>query len=80
MLNNSERFIAVSADRGSGKCGKWMGIYSYETGQTAYGYIADTCPTCEWNHLDLSPALFNDLGVDASQGVANSLWVWELDF
>ncbi|PWN41927.1 barwin-like endoglucanase [Ceraceosorus guamensis] len=61
--SDSDAVVAISsAKHDSSNCGKWITITNTQTGQTTSAQIADTCPTCGTDDIDLSKGAFNKIG------------------
>ncbi|TCD63245.1 hypothetical protein EIP91_005801 [Steccherinum ochraceum] len=73
--SDSDPVVALSVgDYGSGQnCNKWISITNTATGATAKGQIRDKCPGCPGDSIDMSPALFQQLG-NLDQGVLQVAW------
>ncbi|EOR01724.1 hypothetical protein E3P92_00729 [Wallemia ichthyophaga] len=69
QLSNSQMGVAVSSNMGcTSMCGQNVQIES--NGQTVSAPVVDCCPSCESNHIDLLPKVFESLGISQSEGVA----------
>ncbi|EOQ98625.1 hypothetical protein E3P92_01096 [Wallemia ichthyophaga] len=74
-LSNNDRFVAVSYDNPI-PCGQWVGFNV--NGVTSYGKVVDKCPSCAWNHYDMSLALFQDFD-QLYKGEIYDIWSWHVD-
>ncbi|KAF8526757.1 RlpA-like double-psi beta-barrel-protein domain-containing protein-containing protein [Gautieria morchelliformis] len=66
---SNDPIVAISTqiyDDGS-NCGQWVYITNTANGQTTYGQVQDSCPSCGAGSLDMSPAVFQNLA-DLSEG------------
>ncbi|TRM60500.1 Non-catalytic module family EXPN protein [Schizophyllum amplum] len=67
--------IAISKERydnsNGGHCDQWIKIKVGN--KIAYGKTRDSCPGCGYDDLDLSPAVFKQLG-SLDDGVLQSSW------
>ncbi|TIC69400.1 hypothetical protein E3Q02_00831 [Wallemia mellicola] len=69
QLSDSQMGVAVSSNMGcTSMCGKNVEITS--NGNTVSAPVVDCCPSCEENHIDLLPKVFESLGISQSEGVA----------
>ncbi|KAJ9101823.1 hypothetical protein QFC21_003162 [Naganishia friedmannii] len=60
---------------GGSNCGQKVSITNTKNGKNVIATVADSCPPCDGNSLDLSPAAFNaiaDGGLD--EGVMQIKW------
>jgi len=75
--NRKQKVLAISKklyDRNHGSnCGQWIEIVNNKNGKKSWGQTVDSCPGCGIDDLDLSPALFQDLG-DLKAGVLSITW------
>ena len=58
----------------SSLCGKTISIKSLQTGKTVQATVADRCPGCGPNDVDLSTGLFAALGGTQQEGVFKIDW------
>lgn len=74
---DSDHIVAVPKslyDQNKGSnCGQYVRITNRDTGKTVYGLTRDSCPSCGWGDLDMSPSLFEELA-PLSKGVVNISW------
>ncbi|EPQ27477.1 uncharacterized protein PFL1_05015 [Pseudozyma flocculosa PF-1] len=70
---NNDLMVAVPTSMyGGGKhCNKWMRICS--SGKCVNAQVKDSCPSCSWGSLDLSPRAFKALA-PLSRGVISVTW------
>ncbi|KAH8093159.1 RlpA-like double-psi beta-barrel-protein domain-containing protein-containing protein [Cristinia sonorae] len=75
--SNSDPIVAISKSlydqNGGSNCGQWLTITNTANGKTANGYVRDSCPSCGYNDIDLSPSLFQKLG-SLDTGVLKVSW------
>jgi uncharacterized membrane protein len=77
LYSDDQVFVALSPEdyQYGGNCGKWVWVYDINTHQIAYAPIVDMCASCEPGHIDLSPALWNQLhGESFDDGKINVRW------
>ncbi|THH27881.1 hypothetical protein EUX98_g6314 [Antrodiella citrinella] len=76
--SNSDPVIALSVgDYGSGEnCNRWITVTNVATGAQATGQVRDKCSGCPGDSIDMSPALFSQLG-SLAQGVLQVSWVFD---
>ncbi|BGO88836.1 hypothetical protein NBRC10512_002192 [Rhodotorula toruloides] len=78
--SDSDYIVAVNAAQmNSGWCGKTVHITNTATGASITATIADTCPGCAEQSLDLSQGAFDALGSE-SQGVLPISWGFSSEF
>lgn len=63
-------------NNGGSNCNQWIQIKNTKNGKVAYGKMRDSCPGCGYNDLDMSPAVFKQLGT-LDQGVLSISWHFE---
>jgi len=75
---SSDPIVAISSQRWANgvNCNQWMMITNTANGKTAYGRTRDECPSCGADSIDMSPALFQQLG-SLSTGVLQVTWDFE---
>ncbi|EED82369.1 predicted protein [Postia placenta Mad-698-R] len=73
---DSDAIVAISHEiyGGGGNCNQWMQITNPSTGQVQYGKTRDKCMGCAATAIDMSPSLFESLGVPLGQGVQTVEW------
>ncbi|KAF9802154.1 hypothetical protein IEO21_09964 [Rhodonia placenta] len=73
---DSDAIVAISHDiyGNGGNCNQWMQITNPSTGKVQYGKTRDECMGCNATAIDMSPSLFESLGVPLSQGVQTVEW------
>ncbi|KAF8588583.1 hypothetical protein K439DRAFT_1613423 [Ramaria rubella] len=61
--DSNDPIIAISTEiYGDGdNCGQWVHITNTDNGQTTYGLVRDSCPSCAAGSLDMSPDVFQNL-------------------
>ncbi|GJE88387.1 hypothetical protein PsYK624_044700 [Phanerochaete sordida] len=72
---NSDTVVALPAGAyaSGAHCGQHLTVKNVETGATASATVADMCPGCGPNDIDMTPGLFQQLGsLDA--GVLTVSW------
>ncbi|KAK0188061.1 riboflavin aldehyde-forming enzyme [Armillaria mellea] len=52
---------------------QWVEIVNEGNGKSAYGLLRDSCESCGWNDIDMSPGLFEELD-DLSTGEITVNW------
>lgn len=72
---NSDAVIALSPSvyAGGAHCGKTVTVTNVKTGAKATGTVADECPGCGVNDIDMTPGLFQQLG-SLDEGVLTVSW------
>lgn len=72
---DSAMIVAMNAPQyTSSACGKKLQITNLKTGKTAIATVADLCPGCARNSLDMSTGLFAALGGTTQEGVFPIDW------
>ncbi|KAH8104792.1 Non-catalytic module family EXPN protein [Cristinia sonorae] len=73
--SNNDLVVALPVKAyGNGEnCNKYLQIKNTASGATARGRVRDKCPGCEGESIDMSPALFKELG-SLDQGVLQIEW------
>uniref|UniRef100_UPI003467EDEA RlpA-like protein double-psi beta-barrel domain-containing protein n=1 Tax=Phanerochaete carnosa (strain HHB-10118-sp) TaxID=650164 RepID=UPI003467EDEA len=72
---NSDTVIALSPSvySGGSHCGQTVTVTNVVTGAKATGTVADECPGCGPNDIDMTPGLFQQLG-SLDEGVLTVSW------
>ncbi|TFY80911.1 hypothetical protein EWM64_g3100 [Hericium alpestre] len=78
--NENDPVVAMSLsfydNNGGSNCDQWLTITNTANGKTAKGWVRDSCPGCGYYDLDLSPAVFKQLG-SLDTGVLPIQWHFE---
>jgi expansin (peptidoglycan-binding protein) len=74
--SNDEMVVALSPDRmdGGEACGRTIQVDTEDGSVSAT--VVDTCPGCDYNSIDLSPAAFDNIG-DQARGRIDVTWHWD---
>jgi len=56
--------VAIASSRfgTGGNCDQWIKITNTDNGMSTYGKTRDSCPSCGSDDLDMSPAVFEEIG------------------
>ncbi|KAG9104025.1 hypothetical protein FRC06_006105 [Ceratobasidium sp. 370] len=53
--------VSSAMYQGGKNCNQWAQLTNTKNGKTAYARMRDSCPSCGYNDIDLSPAAFEAL-------------------
>ncbi|KAK0464410.1 uncharacterized protein EV420DRAFT_1040451 [Desarmillaria tabescens] len=74
---NNDKILAMSKSfydaNGGSNCNQWVSIVNEGNGKSAYGLLRDSCESCGWDDIDMSPGLFEELD-DLSTGELTVKW------
>ncbi|KAG7440827.1 uncharacterized protein BT62DRAFT_982948 [Guyanagaster necrorhizus] len=74
---DNDKILAMSKSfydsNGGSNCNQWVEIVNEDNGKTAYGLLRDSCESCGWNDIDMSPGLFQELD-ELSTGEIKVKW------
>ncbi|KAK0439852.1 riboflavin aldehyde-forming enzyme [Armillaria borealis] len=74
---NNDKILAMAKSfydaNGGSNCNQWVEIVNEGNGKSAYGLLRDSCESCGWNDIDMSPGLFEELD-DLSTGELTVKW------
>ncbi|CAE6529391.1 unnamed protein product [Rhizoctonia solani] len=73
--NDNVPILAVSTAmyKQGGNCNQWVEVVNTANGKKVYAKMRDSCPSCEYDDIDLSPIAFKALA-PLSQGVFTASW------
>ncbi|KAI0406827.1 RlpA-like double-psi beta-barrel-protein domain-containing protein-containing protein [Xylaria palmicola] len=74
--NDGSPVVALNSGdyAGGSNCGRWITIQA--NGKQTAARVADLCPGCPANGIDVSPAIFDDIA-PLTQGVAQVNWFFQ---
>ncbi|PLW08011.1 hypothetical protein PCANC_24857 [Puccinia coronata f. sp. avenae] len=75
--SKADHIVAMNhAQYGTGElCHKSVVIVNVDSGKSVVATIEDECPECDYGSLDLSPAVFQELG-ELKTGILPITWDW----